>query len=833
MDSSVPEHYQLLLLDSDRSSELHIRHLIRQFDVCEAQLTQVLSVEQGTNLLSEQRFDLILMHYQFVTGTPEPVLEQLRGLQNIPVILFSENEDRAADQSAITLGAADYLVKASLSAAHLQRALRYAIERHRILRRKMLYKQALDATHNGVVISDATAPDLPVVYVNKAFERITGFSAAETLGQNCRFLQGDFRDEGSLKRIRSAIDAKRDCHITLQNTRKDGSAFWNKLYLSPVYDESAVLTHYIGVQHDITEQRQFEIAQAHNASHDLLTGLPNRSLLQDRLAQWCQFSRRNQRNLAVLLIDLDGFQLVNDSLGHQFGDRLLIDVAQRLDRQIRPGDTLARIGSDEFVVLLTDIQHKDDVVIIASRLLECINQTYLIDGQEIHLTASIGLTESDGYLSEPMELIQQADLAMHQAKQYGNNNFQWFDSDLNQAVNKTLVLRSQLQKALLANEFELHYQPQIDAFSGKVIGLEALIRWPQPQDGRVLSPAEFIPVAEESGQIIPLSEWVFEQAATQLKQLHQQGFSWLKVAVNVSATHFKRLNFVDSIQKILEKTALEPQFLELELTEGILFENSELAIQKLLALKTLGVKIAIDDFGTGFSSLNYLKRLPIDKIKIDRSFIKDIVSDQHDAAISQAIISIARLLDLKVIAEGVETAAQIAFLGKNLCDEYQGYYYAPALNLDALNVFLKQHQQSQALPADACKQHTILLLDDEENTLNALIRLLRRENYHILTASSAEQAFELLALHQVQVIMSDQRMMQMSGTEFLKRVKDMYPDTVRIVLSGYTDLRSLTEAINNGAIYKFLTKPWDDQQLKLEIRQAFLQAEQQHKGYRA
>lgn len=690
-----------------------------------------------------------------------------------------------------------------------------------------LYKRALDSSYNGIIIADARLPDLPVVYVNKSFERITGYQAIEVMGKNCRFLQGDIRDEKASLLIRQAIAEQKECHVLLKNIRKDGSAFWNSLYLAPVPDDDGKIHYYIGVQNDVSEQKRHEAELEYNANHDLLTGLPNRALLQDRLRQSCQVSSRYQRSVGVMFIDLDGFKLVNDSLGHSTGDRLLVEVANRISHQIRPGDTLARIGGDEFVAVLSDLAHEEDIVLIADRILEAMNQLFVIEQHEIHLSASIGITVSDGKLDEPMQLIQQADIAMFRAKQLGHNNYQWFSKELNNTVGKQLALRNQIQKALAAEEFELYYQPQIDARSGNVIALEALLRWPQAGENRFISPVEFIPIAEETGQIVPLSLWVFEQACHYIKTLLAKGMTDLVIAVNVSSTHFQRGNFVGSVEDILKRTALPPRHLELEITETVLFDNSESAIYKLGQLKALGVKISIDDFGTGFSSLNYLKLLPIDKIKIDRSFIQDIVSDQRDAAISKAIIAMAHLLGLKVIAEGVETESQVAFLRKSLCDEYQGYYFARPMPVNELEPFLVNYQQhAHKVTGEAeTERQTLLLLDDEENILHALVRLLRRDNYQILTATTAEKAFELLALHDVQVILSDQRMPQMNGTEFLKRVKDLYPETIRIVLSGYTDLRSVTEAINSGAIYRFMTKPWNDVELRQEIQQAFVQYE--------
>jgi EAL domain-containing protein (putative c-di-GMP-specific phosphodiesterase class I)/CheY-like chemotaxis protein len=363
------------------------------------------------------------------------------------------------------------------------------------------------------------------------------------------------------------------------------------------------------------------------------------------------------------------------------------------------------------------------------------------------------------------------------------------------------------------------------------VGVEALLRWDHPSKG-FISPALFVPIAEDTGQIIPLSQWVLDTACRQIKALSEQGMTGPSVAVNISPVHFQRSNFVESIQAILSKHRLAAELLELEITETVLLGNAERAIDTLHQLKRLGVKIAIDDFGTGFSSLNYLKRLPIDKVKIDRSFVQEIISDRHDAAITQGIISMAHHLRLKVIAEGVETEPQFAFLKKSQCDEFQGYYFAKPMPFAELQDFLRARMLTLEPGQLAGKEQeqTLLLLDDEENILRALARLLRRDGYKILMATRAQDAFELLAKHDVQVILSDQRMPEMSGTEFLSLVKDLYPDTIRIVLSGYTDLKSVTDAINQGAIYKFLTKPWDDEQLRQNINQAFREHHTAHKN---
>ncbi|MFP3680174.1 EAL domain-containing protein [Pseudomonas sp. SIMBA_041] len=442
-----------------------------------------------------------------------------------------------------------------------------------------------------------------------------------------------------------------------------------------------------GIARDISEQKHYERQLSFNASHDRLTGLLNRVSLEDRLILDCHISRRRKRRLAVMCIDLDGFKSINDSIGHCFGDQVLIEVAQRMTQQVRPGDTIVRMGGDEFIVLLPDLLRDEDVVPVAERLMASIASPYCIQGIDLHVSASIGITLSDGDIEQPMQLIQQADMAMYKAKQQGRNNFQWYTSDLNQRVCEHASLRNDLQKAIETQSFELHYQPQIDARTGRVVGIEALLRWEHPEKG-FISPAVFVPVAEDSGQIIPLSLWVLDTACAQLRQLGDQGLTGISMAVNISPMHFQRGQFVECIQTVLSKHGVSAGQLELEITESLLLHNVEQAIDTLHRLKALGVRIALDDFGTGFSSLSYLKRLPIDKIKIDRSFIQDIATDHHDAAITQGIISMAHHLSLTVVAEGVETASQVNFLKGSRCDIFQGYYFAKPMPYEALEMFL-------------------------------------------------------------------------------------------------------------------------------------------------
>ena len=558
-----------------------------------------------------------------------------------------------------------------------------------------ILESGLASSVNGVVICDARLPDLPIIYVNPAFERITGYRKEQVMGWNCRFLQGEDTDPSTTLSLREGIANCQDVHIVIRNYRRDGTTFWNDLYISPVRDDAGDVTHFIGVQNDISTEKEYQSQLAYHASHDALTGLPNRTLLEDRLTQGCQIAKRYDRYLAVLFLDLDGFKPINDTLGHDIGDRILKEVASRLEQQLRPGDTVARFGGDEFVVVLPDLAHEDDVMPIVERLLTRVSAAYHIENNELRITASIGITLCDGEVEWPMALIQQADLAMYRAKQQGRNTAQWYTGDLNHKVSERVSLRNDLQHAIEAQQFELYYQPQIHGPSGRVTGVEALLRWPHPERGFV-SPADFIGLAEDTGQIIPISDWVLATACHDARRLNERGKGRLTMAVNISPMQFQRPGFVDGVLQSLETSRLSPNLLELELTEGVLMDSTERGIEILQELRQQGIQVAIDDFGTGYSSLAYLKHLPISKIKIDRSFVREVVSDHRDAAIIQGVVSMAGKLQLKVVVEGVETEAQFAFLLKQQCDTFQGFYFARPMPLNDLIPFLEAHHQ--ALP---------------------------------------------------------------------------------------------------------------------------------------
>ncbi|MFQ3788092.1 EAL domain-containing protein [Halomonas sp. A29] len=562
-------------------------------------------------------------------------------------------------------------------------------ERHRRETELRILQRSVEASINGIVIADARQAGHPIIYVNEAFERITGYHRDEMLGLNCSILQGSETDAESVEQLRRAIEEQREINVTLCNYRKDGTPFWNNLYLAPVKDGKGVVTHFVGIQHDISERKSYEAKLSFHASHDALTGLANRSLFEDHLLHDVQLAQRHGRHLAVLFLDLDDFKPINDSLGHEVGDQVLIQVSQRLADELDPGDTLARFGGDEFVILLPALDREGEAIRLTERLLSRIGRPYRVDDHELYIGASVGIAFLKEGLENPVELIQQADMAMYRAKQKGRNAWECFTSDINDEVSTRMALRNDLQEAIEAQNFELHYQPLIDARSGRVAGFEALVRWKHPLKG-YLSPGLFIPLAEETGQIGPISDWVLRQACRDMCLLAVEGYGRYRVSVNLSPLQFRRANFLSNLQQALLETGLSPDYLELELTEGILMTDTASAIETLHCLRDMGVEVSIDDFGTGFSSLSYLKQLPIGKIKIDRSFVRDVTTNRHDSAIVQGIISMAHHLGLMVVAEGIEQAEQRDFLAAHGCDVFQGFLFARPMPLKNLRAYLKE-----------------------------------------------------------------------------------------------------------------------------------------------
>lgn len=601
----------------------------------------------------------------------------------------------------------------------------------------------------------------------------------------------------------------------------DGRIVWIHGRVSTVRDKEGKLVGLRGLMVDITALKDAQKKLVHLASYDELTGLPNRSLLQDRLRQAMAQADRSGDMVAILLLDLDRFKNINDSLGHDVGDVVLQTVAGRLIGILRDIDTMARFGGDEFMIMLTDIARVEDITPIAQNAVECLTLPFTVGAHELFLTASIGISVYPRDGKDVPTLLKDADAAMYRAKESGKNRFEFFTAEMNSAAVHRLQFENQMRQALARQEFVLHYQPQADLDSGNITGVEALVRWQHPELGMV-PPVEFIPLAEETGLIVPLGEWILEAACRQAVAWQAAGLPELRMAVNVSVRQFAEHNLTQVVERILHDTGLAPSLLKLELTESLLMQETEGMIEVILGLRKLGVRLSVDDFGTGYSSLSYLRRFPVTSVKIDQSFVRSITTDPASATLVRSIIGMAHEMNLRVIAEGVETEGHLGFLAYHRCDEIQGYWLSHPLPPDECAAFIQRFEGLPALGIGEKPQERLLLLvDDEVNIATSLKRLLRSDGYRILTATSGQEGLELLATNPVGVIISDQRMPAMTGVEFFRRVKDIYPDTVRIVLSGYTELKSVTDAINEGAIYKFLTKPWDDEQLRDHVREAF------------
>jgi diguanylate cyclase (GGDEF)-like protein/PAS domain S-box-containing protein len=557
-----------------------------------------------------------------------------------------------------------------------------------------LRERAIEASANAIVIVKAEAPNYPLEYVNPAFERITGYERGEVIGRDSTFLWHEEADQPGISEIRAAVAEQREGHAVVRTYRKDGAMLWSDIYIAPVRDEDGTVTHFVSAQYDITATKRYESELEFQTNRDALTGLANRNLLRDRLGQGISYAYRYGHPIWILFVDLDRFKFVNDTLGHQAGDTLLKAVSSRLQSCVRDTDTVARMGGDEFVLVLTERADAGLTTGIVQRIMDTIATPLDIHGHEFFITCSIGVAvyPADGEKSE--DLIKHADIAMYRAKETGRNNFQFYTSAMNERAMERLRIEGDLRNALEREEFELHYQPQVDLQNGEIVGVEALIRWRHSELGMV-PPARFIGLAEETGLIVPIGAWVMRRACMQAKAWQVDGIGHLRMSVNLSARQFVHNDLVQSIAQALNETQLDPQYLEIELTESLVMADVERAIGVLRELKALGVQLSIDDFGTGYSSLSYLKRFPIDVLKIDRSFVNDITTNPDDAAIVATIISLAHSLRLQVIAEGVETEAQLAYLRQHDCDQMQGYFFSPPVTGET---FAAMRQEGKRLP---------------------------------------------------------------------------------------------------------------------------------------
>lgn len=578
------------------------------------------------------------------------------------------------------------------------------------------------------------------------------------------------------------------------------------------------------VARDISESRRLHVQLEHLATHDPLTGLPNRVLLMDRLSQALVQARRNGKQFMVALIDLDRFKWVNDRFGHAAGDSLLRTMSKRISDSLRKSDTVARIGGDEFVVLLHDSRSMEDAVRVLNRIVALVSQPLVSDdGHDIAISCSAGCSTypEDGQVAE--ELLRAADAAMYQAKESGRNSLQIFNADLRSRAASRANLETDLSHAIERDEFLLHYQPQVDLRTGAIAGVEALLRWQHPVHGNI-PPGRFIPVAEESGLIVPIGEWVLRRACRQIREWQDAGLPPVRVAVNISAKQLNRPGLLDVLRQSLEAAEVDPACLELELTESTSMDDPEKTIPLLHKLREVGVSLAIDDFGTGYSNMQYLTRLPIDKLKLDGSFVREITSNPGHFAIAEAITVMAHHLKLKVVAEMAESAGQVMLLNSFGCDQVQGYFFAKPMPADACAALLRNG--AMTLPPGLGRQpdaRTLLVVDDEVVVTSAVTQALKSTGYEVLVANQVDQAFEMMARHSVGVVLCDQSLPGTSGVEFLSTVRRLHPKTVRLIFSEQDDFEVAVAAINQSAVHRFLAKPWDDKVLREALAAAFEQ----------
>ncbi len=682
--ASAPDKPLLLLVD-DMPANLHVLAAALKTDY---RLKMATGGAEALAIAAREgdRPEMILLDVMMPGMSGIEVLRHLRAkveTRDIPVIFVSADTSEQSQLDGLELGADDYLTKPVVSTV-LRARVKNLLARKRTERQLRLAAHVFEYSGEAIMITDR---DNRIVEVNPAFTRLTGYTLAEVRGENPRLLSAGRCAPEQYREMWRAITAEGVWQGEMWDRNKDGGIYPKLMTISTVRNQHGEIDFHIASFSDITDQKEAEARIRHAAYHDALTGLPNRTHLSIAMEQALADARRAEAEVAVMFIDMDRFKLINDTLGHHVGDEMLVEVARRLKECVRESDIVARLGGDEFVVVLTGMTAASAATSVAGKLLAALARPYEIAAHVLHSSPSIGISVYPVDGADSATLMKNADTAMYHAKEQGRNNAQYFTAAMNATAAARMELEHELRGALAAGQFELRYQPQVYAGSGRVCSVEALIRWRHPRRGLV-SPLDFIPLAEETGLIEPIGAWVLDEACRQLAAWRRAGIDGLGMAINLSAHQLRSPRLVDMVRETLLRHALREGDIELEVTESVAMTNPERAIGQLCALRELGVRLAIDDFGTGYSSLAYLKNLPIQALKLDRSFVRDIETDGNDAAICAATIALAHSLGLKVAAEGVETPAQQRFLADiHRCDYLQGYLFGkpmPAADLAAL-----------------------------------------------------------------------------------------------------------------------------------------------------
>jgi diguanylate cyclase (GGDEF)-like protein/PAS domain S-box-containing protein len=684
---STSSSTRVLLVEDNPGDARLLREMLGDDVAGRPELTHVTGASEAAATLVDTSFDIILLDL----GLPDAQgLDAVRRIHaatpSTALVVLTGRDDASLASQALQEGAEDYLIKGQIDTHSIRRAIRYAIERKLMEEALFEEKERAQVTLNS--IGDAIAStdvNGNITFLNLAAQEMTGWSwqAAEGRPLAEVFRIVDATTRLSIPLLATEFGQEHAVHAR-QNwmlLRRDGSELPIEDSVAPIRGRTGSSTGAVAVFRDVSAARAMSAEMTHTAHHDFLTGLPNRSLLNDRIDQAIALAPRHRNQVAVLFLDLDNFKHINDSLGHPTGDKLLQSIAGRLVECVRVSDTVSRQGGDEFVVLLSEAEQWQDAATVARRMLDSVAEAHTIDDHELHVTTSIGVSvfPDDGRDAET--LIKNADTAMYQAKANGRQSFQFFKPAMNVRAVERQSIEEGLRRALERDEFVLHYQPKVNLESGAIIGAEALIRWTHPERG-LIPPMAFIPIAEDSGLIRPIGEWVRRRACDQVRAWSDAGLPRIAIAVNVSAMELRDDNFVTRVFATLDEAGLDPRLLEVEVTESILMTHADSAASILQSLREHGAQVAVDDFGTGYSSLSYLRKFPIDALKIDQSFVREITEDGNDTSIVTAVISMAKSLGLRVIAEGVETPEQLAFLQSHECDEGQGYYFSRAVAAD-------------------------------------------------------------------------------------------------------------------------------------------------------
>ena len=687
---------QILIIEDNPSDyRLIMRQLSKSGLDFEAQRVSS-AVGLQTLLGRNIHFDLILTDYALPDINIERKLSLLlEQYPNSPIIMVSGTlgEERAV--AMLKAGLEDFVCKDNLSRLipAINRALRHVEfkkKKQAAEERLRLWATVFEHAAEGIFITD---PKGRILEVNRSFTEIMGYTPEEAIGNTPKMWKSGHHDRDFYQKMWGCLRETGQWRGEIWNRHKSGHTVAQWLTVSAVRDEAGLLTHYVAMFSDISLLKQTEQQLEYLAHHDVLTGLPNRMLLNARLEHAIEHAKRQRHILAVIILDLDRFKHINDSFGHPTGDKLLKEVARRLRQHIRQEDTPARLGGDEFCLLLERLNEPEKAVIIVEKILAHFQRPYIVEDQEIHITPSIGISLFPRDGEDAATLLRNADSAMYQAKNQGSNGFAFYSKKLTTQAKELVLLESALHKAGQNQELQLFFQPQLDMRTGGIIGAEALLRWEHPDMG-MISPAKFIPLAEETGMILEIGAWVILQGCLQAKRWLDQGLDFGRIGLNISGCQINHGKILEDVKRSLSSTGLLPQYLELEVTEGFIMENAERSIDTLWALRDLGVGLSIDDFGTGYSSLAYLKRLPIHRLKIDQSFVRDIPEDPDDMAICQAVIALGHSLGLEVIAEGVETEEQRRFLMQQGCNLGQGYLFSRPIPAKAFEHWVSQRGEA-------------------------------------------------------------------------------------------------------------------------------------------